>query len=99
MTTVTRYHMSPKLHVVGDLLTGNGKAKVDAVVEQILENRRPPGSLSRFDAVFTVEIPDSGVWGSNVATFTAWRSNCASFSRQGVTQRRAEPESRRESRP
>ena len=53
-----RYHMSQNRHAVGDVLHGNGKPKVDPIVEDYLEQKRPKTCLSRLNAVFTVAVPD-----------------------------------------
>ena len=57
-SSAIRYHMSRIPHVPGDVLCGNGRPKVDPVVESLLEDRRPKDLLSRYHAVFTVNIPD-----------------------------------------
>src|SRR5258708_2244374 len=57
-SSAIRYHMSRIPHVPGDVLCGNGRPKVDPVIESLLEDRRPKDLLSRYHAVFTVNIPD-----------------------------------------
>ena len=52
------YHMSPILHPVGRVLTGNGRPKVEPEIEKALESCRPTACLSRLDSVYSREVPD-----------------------------------------
>ena len=52
------FHMSRCRLSVGDVVSGNGRDKVDPQIEAALEAARPISALSRFDAVFSLEHPD-----------------------------------------
>jgi hypothetical protein len=52
------FHMSSTLYEVGNLVSGNGRDKVDPRIEEAMEARRPAGRLSRRDAVFVRPIAD-----------------------------------------
>ena len=50
---IRAYHMSATLLAESCVLVPNGRNKVDAEIEQALEDRRPTDCLSRRDAVFS----------------------------------------------
>ena len=52
------FHMSPRLYVVGDNITGNGRDKVDARIENELEKRRSRDVLLQRGAICCFERAD-----------------------------------------
>jgi len=52
------YHMSPVLHPVGKILTGNGRPKVEREIEEALERFRPKAYLDHLNSVYSRETTD-----------------------------------------
>lgn len=57
------FHMSPNLYAVGAIISGNGRDKVDARIEDELEARRDSTALSRRDSVYCLDGTDFTICG------------------------------------